>query len=244
MHLKSVADTVVTVGRTPTGETRQVYNFYGLASEGKGGPQGFIVQMPGGNTGRPHFHTVDQFQVFFGGPGGVYQKQPIGPVMIHYSDGYTPYGPFSSGERLMEFFTLRAQPSTLTAYMPESREKLIRKARRSITVPAPNVGAPLARSATVVETLIEPQADGVAAWVLRGGPGARMQAPSPRGSSGQYHLVAGGAVIQDGRFFGKKSLAWLGPDESPPEVVAGDDIGFDVLVMQFPNPPSAAGLPT
>ena len=50
-------------------------------------------------------------------------REPIAPgtVMIHYADAYSTYGPFSSGDGELDYFTLRAVGDPVTAYMPGSR---------------------------------------------------------------------------------------------------------------------------
>jgi len=41
--------------------------------------------------------------------------------------------------------------------------------------------------------------------------------------------------VQD-RLFGEKCLGWLSPDEPAPELMSGEDTGFEVLVLPFPPP--------
>jgi len=73
---------------TLNGEERYVSAYCGDAKSS--GPQNFLVGMPPHGNGRPHFHGGDQFQVFFGTPGSIYQRHPVTPVTVDYSDAYTP----------------------------------------------------------------------------------------------------------------------------------------------------------
>jgi hypothetical protein len=244
MRLKSLTDSTLREVINGSGETRYIHDYYGGSAGPVPDPQGFLVEMPAQNTGRAHFHGVDQFQVFFGSPGAVYQRHPMSPVMVHYSDAFSVYGPFNTEAHPIEFFTLRAKSDNITAYMPESREKLkefraVQKRGRNVhkEVPASADGKALPAGSTHVEVLIKPQADGMAAYMLRGGPGAGLTGPDPRGSNGQYYCVVGGAVLQDGRALGPKSLGWVSPDEPAPALVAGEETGFEVLVMQYPRKP-------
>jgi hypothetical protein len=242
MRLKSVEEAAAKYGTDPTGAVGCIRNFFGVNNELGPGPQGFLVEMTPRSLGRAHYHPVDQFQVFFGAPGATYQKQPVPPAMVHYSDAFTPYGPFAAGEEGLSFFTLRARANQRIHYMPESREdlkqeKAARRGRRSLhaDVPPAREGEILAPGATAVEALIQPQADGMAAYLLKAGPGARITAPDPRQSGGQYLCVVDGAVVRDGHAYGRRSLGWVAADEPAPELAAGAESGFAVVVMQFPR---------
>src|SRR5258707_123577 len=168
MHMKTVAEAAVKYGTDPTGAVGCIRNFFGVNNELGPGPQGFLVEMTPHRLGRAHYHPVNQFQVFFGSPGATYQKRPVPAAMVHYSDAFTPYGPFAAGEEGLSFFTLRAQANQRIHYMPESRdalkeEKAARKGRRSLhagVAPA-SEDETLAPGAVAVETLIPLRADGM-----------------------------------------------------------------------------------
>jgi hypothetical protein len=194
------------------------------------GPQGFLVEIPTpAGVITPHFHRVDQFQVFVGG-GGTIGKHRIEPVTVHYSDGYTPYGPIVSGDDGIVFFNLRSGGDTGTHEMPESREQLIRRAGRALTARVALDDRP-DRAAT--ETVLEPTEDGVAAFALRLPPGVELEAPAPDGGGGQFHVVLNGAVVHDGGELPPRSALWLDPAD-PPAAYRGGAGGADVLVVQFP----------
>lgn len=61
-------------------------------------PQLLLVEqeIPGSQI-LPHFHTIDQFQVFVDGSGRL-GSHVVDPIAIHYTNGYTGYGPIVAGE--------------------------------------------------------------------------------------------------------------------------------------------------
>lgn len=69
----------------------------GNEANDNGLPQGFLVEQPPHSVTPPHFHEVNQFQVF-GGGGCKIGKHDAAPISVHYANGHTPYGPISAGE--------------------------------------------------------------------------------------------------------------------------------------------------
>src|SRR5436189_5271805 len=82
------------------GETRLFYDVY--ANEL--GPQAFLVRMRENNIVHPHFHNVDQFQLFFESPHASYQRTAISSILVHYADAFTTYGPFKPGDEPPEYY--------------------------------------------------------------------------------------------------------------------------------------------
>src|ERR1700738_3467863 len=73
--------------------------------------QVYVLEHPGeGLVSGPHFHPVDQYQVFVHG-GGHLGKRAIGEITVHYADAYTPYGPMVAGDQGMSVYTIRATPT-------------------------------------------------------------------------------------------------------------------------------------
>ena len=214
------------------GTPRKVLNYFGLSGQLEPGPQGFMVTSPPNSVGRPHFHTGDQFQVFFGTEGSTFGRHPMPPVYVHYTDEYTPYGPFASGPQGMEFFTLRAEPVLGTFYMPESREKLIKKAGRGVSKGV-ETGKGEQGKATCTPVM-ERQADGMAAYHIAAGPGGKLSGPSAEGSKGQYYVVVAGVMECQGKKLGRQSMIFVNPGDLAPEMSAGSDEGFDAVVLQYP----------
>jgi len=199
-------------------------------------PQGFLVQQPPGSVTPPHFHEVNQFQVFVGG-GGRMGKRPAGPVTVQYANSHTPYGPIVAGEDGMTYFTLRAAWDPGAKYMPKSRDRL-QKGNQRQTVAAPVMpSAPAALRALKAPetvTLIPREADGMAAWLLRLPPGCAMPIPDPADGGGQYHVVVSGGMLRGGEAMPALSCLFATTDEPAYEARAGAD-GLEMLVLQFPK---------
>lgn len=209
----------------------------GSPTEELPGPQAFLVEAPDHSRTGAHFHPVDQFQVFFPSEGTWYQREELGSVTVHYADAYATYGPFGSGEGGFDFYTLRARSTIVNAFMPGSRDKLVRKGRRNLHVELGNLlGHQLAAGAHETHAVFAPEADGLAAYLLAGGPDAVVVAPESvaRGGEGTYFCVLTGSVVGDGADHGARALAWRGPGVTPDVLHAGD-AGFEVLVLQFPG---------
>lgn len=215
------------------------YYLEGNEVNDNGEPQGFLVEQPPGSVTKPHFHETDQFQVIVGGDGR-FGKKPIAPLTIQYANAHTPYGPIVAGDDGVTYFTLRAHWDPGAKYMPASRDRLVKGNQRSKLVAGVATDAPQsrrARKAPATDTLIEAEADGLAAWRLCLGPGQVTAAPDPAGGGGQYIIVAEGSMRDGGGGddFGRLSVLFVTADEPALRVAAGDD-GLDLLVLQFPVP--------
>jgi len=165
-------------------------DFFGTYPEPSDGPQAFMVEIEGEIL--PHFHRVDQFQIFVRGSGTI-GKHKLEPVAVHYVDRYTPYGPIRADDSVA-FFTLRALNDSGAFYMPGS-EKTVRSGR-SFTVPA-GISPGGASKDTGLTGCLEQQADGLAAFTVHVAPGTAAELP-PSSGGGQYHLVAEGSCSYGG----------------------------------------------
>jgi len=229
--------------RIEVASTRQAFDryevryYFGRRDEPVPGPEAFLVDLPPGMRAAAHFHPVDQFQVFFGAPGARYQRHPIGPLLVHYSDAFTTYGPFSTAAEPARLWTLRPEASAFTAYMPEDRARLTRRGTRTRHVDVePSAATALDVGATATTYVWPPEADGLAVALLRAGPGGVVDGPASAGA--QYYCVLDGTVLHDGRPYSRRSLGWSGPGQAGPTLAAGPDDGFAVLLLQFPHQPS------
>lgn len=233
MLVKTLAETTVKGAVQPAGHMGYWRNYFGAAAEIQEGPQAFmVVVLPNAPT-RAHFHPINQFQIFFGTPGSTFGRKAVAPVYVHYVDGYTPYGPFAGGPQGMEFFTLRAVHSKGLYYMPEQREKLIRKAGRTIHVDVEpeQIGAEVE-----VRPLVERHADGLGAWFMSVGPEQSVTGPRPEGA-GQYYLITKGMAHLGERALPEKSLLFVNAGEPAPELSAKGTLGFQAVVVQYPEGP-------
>jgi hypothetical protein len=198
-------------------------------------PQGFLVQQPPGSVTLPHFHEVNQFQVFVGGDGRL-GKRAAGPLTVQYAGAHSPYGPIAAGDAGVTYFTLRAAWDPGAKYMPQSRGRLRPGPRRQTLGTIRPYDPAALRVLTQPETvaLIEREPDGMAAWLMRLGPGAESSIPDPADSGGQYHVVAGGTLLKDGDAMPALSCLYVTPDE-PAYIARAGNAGLELLVLQFPK---------
>jgi hypothetical protein len=202
-------------------------------------PQAFLVERPyAGARINPHFHDVDQFQVVVKGDGAIGKKQ-VKPVTFQYADAYTPYGPIVARDDGISFFTLRNVASGGHFVMPGSKHLMVCRAGRNIAGVFEVGSLQLEDGEVVHEALMEPQADGVDAVGIRLGANAQAEGPASNGG-GQYILVCGGTLLQDGKAMKADSLIRVEAGEPAAILQAGPE-GADVLVMQFSRPSDRPG---
>ena len=232
-------DAVYTEELNSRGALQRQYDYFGKESAHQFGPEAFLVDYGPERTTTAHFHSVDQFQIFFGAAGAQYQRHAIPAVELHYADAFVTYGPFSAGAERMRFFTLRPCQGQVKGNMPAERHKLRYRGRRGLHVdlepyllPAPAEGE------SVAVDIIEPDADGLSATLLRTGPGAAVELERPAPNSGAYLCVLSGSVDVDGRTFGPFSLGWVPPDDGRPVTVSSGVSECAVLQMTYPFPPT------
>ena len=101
-----------------------------------------------------------------------------------------------------------------------------------MTVDVAAAGAGVAGT-RVLDAVIEPEADGLGAWLMRLGPGEGMDGPDPDTGGGQYYVVLDGTMREREAALEKWSCVFVCPPERALSVNAGDD-GLEVLVLQFP----------
>ena len=193
-------------------------------------PVAFEVAQDPRTKADPHFHIANQFQVFVRGDG-VFGKQPVRAVSVHYAGAFTPYGPISAGDGGIAYITLRNGWDRGPHYLPAQRAELKvgnRKPRAALSAAIdPSAESALgALTASTCEPVFPLADDGFGGWRYRIPPNQAVTGPEPAGGLGQYWLVlAGDAAL---------SCMFLSPDE-PPHVARAGTRGFDVLVLQFPR---------
>jgi hypothetical protein len=217
--------------------------FFGQPDSDGAGPQAYVNNLDPGVELAAHFHKVDQYQVFFGEPGATYKRRAIPAVMLHYTDAYSTYGPFSSGpESRLAYATLRAMSSNFGGVMPGAEAELIRRGGlRNLTVEVELDALPPAGE---VETrsVIDQHDDGLAATLVSLAAGVTHRVPATSPTSGRYSCVLRGELHMDGQLFEPHSLGWNGPQATEVIVTAGD-AGCQLLVMDFPSPSTPEKLP-
>lgn len=208
----------------------------GNESNDNGLPQGFLVEQPAGASTQPHFHIHPQFQLVMDG-GGMLGKHALGPLSLHYVNGFTPYGPIRAGNTGLLYFTLRRYWDPGAKYMPASREQLVKgnqRTRVGDVDPATTVRLP-ELTTTITTPVIEVEADGLAAWLIQAGPGMQLPSPPASEGDGQYHIVVAGDVRLQNHHLERLSCGFIGAQESPLAYQAGDQ-GAAMMICQFPRP--------
>jgi hypothetical protein len=220
----------------PGGRENWISRFFESSAETPDRPMGFLVEKKPHDVVDPHFHEVNQFQVIAGGYGRM-GKMPVEPFTLHYTNGYTGYGPIVGEDEGIAFFTLRNRWDPGAKYFSNSRHLMKKAPRRHRVpglVPVSDEAAMKARTEAALDVLIEPEDDGLAAWVARVPPGGTAEAPDPKRGGGQYLIVAGGTMLHDGEALPRLSCAYVGRDETPMTLQAGPD-GLEVMIAQFPK---------
>jgi len=199
-------------------------------------PQAFLIQQDPNTVIRPHFHMQDQFQVVAEG-GGTLGRHAVAPINVHYASRHTGYGPITAGDRGLSYFTLRAVTTPHAYFLPESREQMQSLPKRNLLGPSVALSDSVtrcARAQITVETLIEPQSNGVAAWLLRVPPKATLAPPEHAARGDRFYLVGEGVLYALGRRLPRFATAFVSADERDLELVAGEE-GLEVLALQFPT---------
>lgn len=197
-------------------------------------PMAFLVEQDPGCVAPSHFHQADQFQVVVAGDGRL-GTHDVAPVTVHFTGKYSPYGPLVAGEAGLHYFTLRNGWDPGARYMTQDRALLRtvpgRRHREAVAAP---IAAAQADAAAVCETCLPPGDDGLVALRYALPAGASVTGPDPATGNGQYWVVIGGSLLQDGTELRPRACVFLSPDEAAYTAVAGPH-GASVLALQFPR---------
>jgi hypothetical protein len=206
-------------------------DFIGKRAETYDHPLAFLVNGPPAFVIPPHFHEIDQYQIFVGGSATL-GKHMVVAGSVHYADAYTPYGPITATEDGFNYITLR--PRSIIGYheMPNGGPLLkpvnAARGRRGRMLVADI--EPGQRHETGSEALFE-EPDGIAAYRLSAGPGAVLPQPDVD-HGGAYYVVLEGEITAAGTAYPPRSTLWVGQGEPPPTMVAGPE-GASVAFMSF-----------
>jgi rubredoxin len=225
----------------PGGKLAWRTNFM-VSTAGSQEPMAFLAEGSDGRVIRPHFHDVDQFQIFVSGGGSV-GRHAIAPFQVHFARKHTPYGPIVGNEKGFGFFTLRAQHDPGAQYLPENRQKLEKLDARqpwqlTRAVEFPKATAPIA--VQPIEGIKDER--GLAAHALSMKPHAEGTAPDASDSNGQYIVVLGGSLQYEDKEHKATTVIWVKPSESPFKLVAGPQ-GLEAVTLNFPRPEVPKAVP-
>lgn len=246
--VQAIAGAVALKGRRTiksrgTGEEHWRTDFLGRPGDGQVHelqPQAFLIEMSANEVIVPHFHEVDQFQVFVSGSGSIGRNKETGqPLLVHYADHHTGYGPITAGAQGYSYFTLRAKSDPGATYLhnPGYREKLKPSAKRhgvaaGITLSTDPVL--MSRKDVVVEPLMRELAtgDGLGASLIRMAPGTSYTGPDPSTTGGLYYLVANGSVELESGSYAAWSPIFVARTDSALTLRAGAR-GAEALLLSF-----------
>lgn len=218
-------------GKTPTGEFR-VYNVF--VPEADGDPQAYLVRSFSEHaTVGSHFHEHPQFQVFVEGDG-TFQRHAVAPINVHFTDAYSVYGPIIAGDDGLSFFVLRPELDAGARYMPGSREQLIRRGRRNLSVT-------IDRDQLAADGRVKlfDDDDGLLGEAHQLAPGQMVTLPDVSTSPGCYTMILAGTceiVGTDVSDAGVNTIVHRVAGDGSTSVAAGPD-GATLLSLRFPTEP-------
>lgn len=194
-------------------------------------PVAFLAESTAQRVLRTHFHDVDQWQIVVKG-GGTLGKHDLQMYAVHFARAHTPYGPIVNGPEGLGFLTLRHHWDDGAKPLPESQEKLMQVKDRKPwqMTEAPDFGGDEPVNLRPFSQIKDER--GLAAFALQMQPGVSVVAPDPAGSGGQFIVVLEGSLRHAGREYPGTSVAFVGADEAPWELVAGGQ-GLKALVLNF-----------
>ncbi len=212
-------------------------------------PMAFLVEQAANTTVQAHYHAANQWQVVVGG-GGRMGKHEVAPVVVHYSNAFSSYGPLVSGEAGLHYFTLRNGYDPGAQYIPAARDRLrqvkrqFREAKHLAGPPAAALPAAALAAAALAgavpagaEVLVPLAEDGMGALRYRLAAGESVTGPDPATGLGQFWVVTAGAMALAEETLPPLSLAFVRPDEAAFTATAAA-AGLEVLVLQYPRNPA------
>ena len=223
------------VGKLFNGEMYARTNYLGSDTSHRDTPQALLVEQSPNSVIPTHFHGIDQFQVVVQGHGHL-GRQTVEPVILHYANAYTGYGPIRAASEGIFYFTLRAQSEPGAFFIPQAREFQKANERRNLTanVSVLSDDQELEDIVGIEQTvLFEPETNGLAAYHLRIAPGEGFTGPDPALGGGQYYVVLNGTLKHDGDAYDKWSCIFVAPPEQGLDIVSGPP-GLELLILQFP----------
>ncbi|MGE4240339.1 hypothetical protein [Ramlibacter sp.] len=200
-------------------------------------PQAFLVEQSANWTLPTHFHQEHQFQVFVSG-GGRFGVHAVPHLAVHYASPHAGYGPLVSGGDGLAYMTMRAVGDDTGAwYLPDKRDHLDKRVAKRQAHGAPSGAMDSATLASLAdpqtEVLLEPDAEGLAAWLLRWPAGATGVFPAGAElGGGRFVVVHQGSLVMPEGQVNALGVAWAAPGDVM-RGTAGPQ-GLEAVVVQFP----------
>ena len=208
-------------------------------------PQLLLVeqQVPGSQI-LPHFHAIDQFQVFVDGSGRL-GHHAVEPIAIHYTNSYTGYGPIVAGENGFSYYVMRPGfdvQGSHYLHVPEARAKMKPGGKRFMLAEGVKVAtladlkqlkAPAVERVIGVDKPDDPEA-GVFADIVRLGPSVAYSGADPATGNGQVFMVLQGSIVHNGNEMGLRASIAITREEPAVSFTAGSD-GAQVMALQYPR---------
>ena len=229
VQFRMPGDAVPTSNSSGASASYTVADVFGGVRAREDGPQVFLVhQMPHGAT-PPHYHEVDQFQVFTTSAGKLGRKA-IGAMSVHYADAYTTYGPIISEDQAVDYFTVRINADLGAHYMPASRKEKPRRSGRHFTVPLDEAAGETKSPIPVIER----QDDGLAAFIIKLDAGDPLELPPLTGKGRLLTIMSGSLLTAHGLEY--RDWAWgsVAATETSTGCVAGSH-GASVICLDYPT---------
>jgi hypothetical protein len=198
-------------------------------------PHALLVEQDPNQVILPHFHEQNQFQVIING-GGLLGRNEVKPITVHYAGAYTGYGPITSGDEGLWYFTLRPMMDNGAQFLPESRPKMKpwpKKHYHSAPLQSMTTSA-LATLAAPESITVQHDDDGMRVESIRVPANARIGTPEPAQGGGQFFLVTAGSMQVEGKQYGRLSCVWVAHTEAAMNVQAGAE-GVELLMLQCPR---------
>jgi uncharacterized protein YjbI with pentapeptide repeats len=220
----------------PDGQTIWVSRVFPTSDATPEMPMASFVEQMAHTIIPTHFHAVNQFQVVVEGQGTL-GKRAVHPWTVHYTNGFTGYGPLCAAAAGMAFFTLRNRWDAGGAHYFPAGQSFMQPAPKRHHLVGPlvlsSVAALHSRQQVMCDPVLAQEEDGLAAWFLRLGSSMRAYAPDPAPGGGQYLLVAGGTLLHDGAVWPRLSCLYVSADTGPFVLQSGAE-GLEILLLQFP----------
>lgn len=200
-------------------------------------PQAFLVEQQPDWSTPSHYHLSHQFQVITAGAGRIGAHQ-VGPGAVHYASPESGYGPIVAGPEGIHYLTLRVMSDSGAWYLhrPGVRERMQRglaKEQKHGSPTTPTASVPLVGlEATTIESLITPQANGLAAHLIRVPAAHTYALPADHRHGGRFYVMTNGSMHVGDKSLASLATVFASVDES--FVIEAGASGLELLVLQFP----------